>query len=157
MLPINSLNIEGLCYSEGFLYVACKEALVTHDDSKRMVYRAKADALDKIEPYLEINIDELSGFAAKNYPEQGTTKLVFNPSAIAIHPITKDMYILSATDRFVAIYKDKQLANIIPLPSEVYYKPEGMSFYENGDLLISSEGDKKGFVTGTINLIKYRH
>ncbi len=119
-----------------------------------MIYRVKANKLDNIEPYLEINIDVLSDFLVKNYSELGITKILFNPSSIAIHPITKEMYILSASDRFIAIYKDKQLINIIPLSAEIYYKPEGLSFYENGDFLISSEGDKKGFVTGTINLVK---
>ncbi len=43
---------------------------------------------------------------------------------------------------------------MLPLPADIYYKPEGLSFYENGDLLVSSEGDKKGFIKGTINLVK---
>jgi len=154
MLQINSLNIEGICFRDGYIYIACKDALVNHTDSKRMIYRVKANKLDNIEPYLEINIDVLSDFLIKNYSELGITKILFNPSSIAIHPITKEMYILSASDRFIAIYKDKQLINIIPLSADIYYKPEGLSFYENGDLLISSEGDKKGFVTGTINLVK---
>ena len=154
MLQINSLNIEGICFRDGYIYIACKDALVNHTDSKRMIYRVKANKLDNIEPYLEINIDVLSDFLVKNYSELGITKILFNPSSIAIHPITKEIYILSASDRFIAIYKDKQLINIIPLSAEIYYKPEGLSFYENGDLLISSEGDKKGFVTGTINLVK---
>lgn len=154
MLQINSLNIEGICFSDGYIYIACKDALVNHTDSKRMIYRVKANKLENIEPYLEINIDDLSNFISKNYSELGITKILFNPSSIAIHPITKEMYILSAIDRFIAIYKDKQLINIIPLSAEIYYKPEGLSFYENGDLLISSEGDKKGFVKGTISLVK---
>ncbi|MBP9548896.1 MAG: hypothetical protein KBE86_07055 [Chitinophagales bacterium] len=42
------------------------------------------------------------------------------------------------------------------MSSDIYYKPEGLSFYENGDLLISSEGDKNGFVKGSINVLKYK-
>lgn len=154
MLKVNSLNIEGICFGDGYIYIACKDALVNHIESKRMIYRAKANKLDNIEPYLEINIDDLSDFLTNNYPELGFTKILFNPSSIAIHPITKEMYILSASDRFIAIFKDQKLKNIIPLSAEIYYKPEGLSFYENGDLLISSEGDKKGFVKGSINLVK---
>ncbi len=156
MLRTNSLNIEGICYRDGYIYIVCKDALVNQPESKRMVYRVKANKLDNIEPYLEINIDDLSHFLTQNYAELGISKILFNPSAIAIHPITKEMYILSASDRFIAIYKDKQLTNVIPLSADIYYKPEGISFYENGDMLISSEGDKKGFVKGTINLIKYQ-
>lgn len=156
MLQINSLNIEGICHNEGYIYIACKDALVNQHETKRMVYRVNANKLNNIEPYLEINADDLSKFLASNYPETGISNIHFNPSAIAIHPVTKEIYVLSATDRFIAIYKEKQLKNVIPLVPEIYYKPEGLSFYENGDLLISSEGDKKGFVKGTINLLKYK-
>ena len=156
MLQINSLNIEGICHNGGYIYIACKDALVNQHETKRMVYRVNANKLNNIEPYLEINADDLSKFITSNYPETGISNIHFNPSAIAIHPVTKEMYVLSATDRFIAIYKEKQLKNVIPLVPEIYYKPEGLSFYENGDLLISSEGDKKGFVKGTINLLKYK-
>lgn len=156
MLHVKSLNIEGLFFDEGYLYIACKDALINQSETKRMVYRIKADKLEDIEPYLEINFNDLTSFLTKNYANLGKIKVSFNPSAIAIHPITNEMYIFSASDRFIAIYKDKQLINIIPLSAEVYYKPEGLAFYKNGDLLISSEGDKQGFVKGTINLIKYK-
>lgn len=154
MLHIPSLNIEGICFNDGFIYIASKNALINHAESQRMVYRINANKLRDIEPYLEINIDELSVFMSQNYPELGMKNVVFNPSSIAIHPITKELYILSASDRYIAIYKDKKLVNMLPLPADIYYKPEGLSFYENGDLLVSSEGDKKGFIKGTINLVK---
>jgi uncharacterized protein YjiK len=155
MLQVNSLNIEGMSYNEDHIYIVCKEALVNHPQSKRMVYKVQVDNLQNVEPYLEINIDVLSKFIAENYPELETSKIAFNPSAIAFHPITKEMYILSASDRYIAVYKEKKLINVIPLSAEVLYKPEGLAFYENGDLLISSEGDKKGFIKGSINLLKY--
>ena len=75
MLQINSLNIEGICFSDGYIYIACKDALVNHVESKRMIYRVKANNLNKIEPYLEINIDDLSKFLSKNYSELGITKI----------------------------------------------------------------------------------
>lgn len=156
MLQTNSLNIEGICFGDGYIYIACKDALVNHAESKRMIYRVKTTRLDDVEPYLEINIDEMSTFLTENYPELGITKVLFNPSSIAIHPITNEMFILSATDRFIAIYRDKQLINIIPLSADIYFKPEGLSFYDNGDLLLSSEGDKKGFVKGSISVIQYK-
>lgn len=156
MLQINSLNMEGLCFNDGYLYIACKAASINQSETKRMVYRANTDTLENIEPYLEINILDLSSFLTKHYPELEVTSFTFNPSAVAIHPLSKEMYILSAENRFIAVYRDKQLINIIPLSPDVYYKPEGLAFYQNGDLLISSEGDKKGFVKGTINLLKHQ-
>jgi hypothetical protein len=154
MLQLNSLNIEGLCLHDGSLYVACKDALINDLESKRVVYSVDVNALNHVQPYLEIDIIELSNFIKQHYPETGISKLLFNPSAIAIHPTTKEMYILSASDRFIAIYKEKKLVNVIPLSEEIYHKPEGLSFYPNGDLLISSEGDKTGLMKPSICLVK---
>lgn len=156
MLQINALNTEGICIHDSYIYIACKDPLVNQTESKRMIYKAKVNQLNSIEPYLEINMDDLSKFLAAHYSELGITSMSFNPSSIAVHPITQELYILSAEERCIVIYKEKQLINVIPLSAEIYYKPEGLSFYENGDLLISSEGDKKGFVSGTINLIQYK-
>ena len=94
-------------------------------------------------------------FIADNYKEITVLDLEFNPSAIAFHPITKELFVLSAHDRLLAIYSGKRLVNVLPLSPEIYHKPEGIDFYDNGDMLISSEGDKKGIIKGTINLIKY--
>lgn len=154
MLQLNSLNIEGICFNNGYIYIACKDALVTQTQTKRIIYRIKANKLNTIEPFLVIDIDSLNNFISLHYKELQISNILFNPSAIAIHPISNDVYVLSASDRFIAIYRDLQLLNIIPLSAEVYYKPEGLSFDANGDLYISSEGDKKGFVKGSINVIK---
>jgi hypothetical protein len=45
---------------------------------------------------------------------------------------------------------------VTPLPAEVFYKPEGLAFFPNGDLLISSEGDKKGVAKGSIMRFAYK-
>jgi hypothetical protein len=73
-----------------------------------------------------------------------------------MHPITKEMYVLSANDRMLLIYMDKKLKEIYPLPAEQYYKPEGMDFFENGDLIITNEGDKQGFTKGNILIFNQR-
>lgn len=156
MLSLNSLNIEGLHYSDGYLYVACKDPLVSQNETKRSVYRVKDNNKAIPELYLEIDLNNISQFISKNYPELALSDVLFNPSALAIHPVTKELYLLSATDRLIAVYKDKQLKYAIPLPAEEYYKPEGLIFYPNGDMLISSEGDKRGLVKGNIVLLKYK-
>lgn len=159
MLPVNSLNIEGLFYYNNNLLIASKDALVNEDaDSpKRHIYIANTNNLNKIELFIELDMNYMLEFVKNNYSEFEITRINFNPSAIAVHPKTNEVYILSATDRYLAIYKEQQLINIIPLSAEVYYKPEGLSFLKNGDLLISSEGDKKGFINGGINYLKYQN
>lgn len=153
MLQTNALNVEGIFYKDAYLYIVCKEALITGSEYERIVYRTSSNNLNKTEVFLTIDLVELFDFIQMNYPELKISEFLFNPSAVAIHPETNEMYILSASDRFLAIFKDKQLKNIIPLSADIYYKPEGLFFFQNGDLLISSEGDKKGFVKGSINLL----
>ena len=48
------------------------------------------------------------------------------------------------------------LQRIIPLPAADFYKPEGLAFLPNGDLLISSEGDKKGLVQASVLRFAWR-
>lgn len=155
-LPVKTLNVEGICYNNGYLYIANKDAAINQPNDKRIVYRADINNLSQLEIYLEIDIPALSDFLTSHYPEIGNTSIQFNPSAIAIHPITDELFILSAEDRVIAIYNNQKIKNVIPLSSDIYYKPEGLSFYDNGDLLISSEGDKNGFVKGSINVLKYQ-
>ena len=44
---------------------------------------------------------------------------------------------------------------MMPLNEKMYNKAEGITFYENGDMLLSSEGDKKGIIKGSIMLLKH--
>lgn len=83
-------------------------------------------------------------------------QLQLNPSALAIHPLTGDWYVLSATNRLLAVYSQGQLMSVYPLPAEVYYKPEGMTFCPNGDLYLSSEGMKNGYIGGEIYYLPMR-
>lgn len=154
-LPVNALDVEGLFFENPYLYIACKDALVSHANNKRIVYRAHMDNLKKLDLFLEIETDELNQFVLAHFPEIGDSPFVFNPSAVALHPITGETFVLSAADRLLAVYNDNLLINVIPLPSEIYYKPEGLSFDKNGDLLISSEGEKHGFIQGSIFVLPY--
>ncbi len=156
-MPVKSLNVEGLCIDNGYVYLANKDALINSMGDTRIIYRSPLDNPAQLESYLEVNISSISDFIAEHYPEIGSAKVRFNPSAVAIHPKTHEMFVLSAEDRIIAIYKNKHLKNVIPLPSDLYYKPEGLSFYNNGDLMISSEGDKNGFVKGSIHIIPYNN
>lgn len=62
----------------------------------------------------------------------------------------------TASNRILAIYRDKKLIDLYLLPAELYYKPEGIDFTEKGDLFISSEGMKKGYLDGQIFFFKMR-
>lgn len=153
MLMLNSLNVEGIFYKNGYLYLASKDALVNKNPNLRHIYKFKDSGKGSPLLFLEINIDEINAYLNK-IPELKGRSFQFNPSAVAIHPITNQTFILSATDRLLVVYNDKKLDYATPLTADIYYKPEGLSFFSNGDLLISSEGDKRGMIKGNIVLIK---
>ncbi|MBN2531701.1 MAG: hypothetical protein JXB88_02355 [Spirochaetales bacterium] len=86
------------------------------------------------------------------------SKIKFNPSAIAIHPVTKDMYVLSSSDRLLAVCDSNgTVKEAYMLDPDIFYQPEGISFYPNGDMLISNEGNKKKKTSpGNILLFLYK-
>ena len=79
-------------------------------------------------------------FLKKGYPVSD-----FFPSAIAVHPQTHDIYILSTREtKGMAVYtyggvlKSFQFIN-----KELMPQPEGICFSKNGDLFITTEGKHK--------------
>lgn len=62
-------------------------------------------------------------------------------SALAIHPQTEEYYVLSARDHLLIICDKKGvIQNLILLDQKKFQKAEGITFFDNGDLLISNEG-----------------
>lgn len=158
MISFNALNFESLSYDETsrYFYVVSKDAILNMGESKRIVYKFPYGKAHNPEMYFEINIVEINQVLKREMVSMESNDVLFNPSAIAIHPVTKEFYILSATDRILAVYGLNGLKKVYPLPAELYYKPEGIAFFNNGDLIISSEGDKRGLVKGSLMYLKYR-
>ncbi|MEO7961098.1 MAG: hypothetical protein ABIR19_06115, partial [Ginsengibacter sp.] len=95
-------NTEGLCYdpTSNKLLLACKEdpGIKDADKSTRAVYDfdVSSNILNK-KPYFLIREKDFSKITSKD-PE-------FNPSAIAVHPVTHDIYLLSTRDtKCMAVY-----------------------------------------------------
>lgn len=78
----------------------------------------------------------------------------FKPSGLAIHPFTKEIYILSATaSMLIVMDRNSRIIWCKPLESKLFNQPEGICFSPEGDLYISNEG---GEGKGTILEFKYR-
>lgn len=66
---------------------------------------------------------------------------VFNPSAIATHPLTGNIYMLSSVGKsLIVISPSNELLYIALLDKNEIQKPEGICFSPNGTMYISSEG-----------------
>lgn len=66
----------------------------------------------------------------------------FKPSALAVHPLSGDVYVLSSTTRALAVFSAAgDLQDVFGLPEAMFEQPEGLAFLEDGTLFIASEGD----------------
>lgn len=158
VVPLPSMNQEGLfLHPDGkSLLIASKEDKVGGTGWQRAVYRHRMSGRGNPTEVLTIEIQAINDQVRASYPTLKATNLQFNPSALAIHPLTGDWYLLSATNRLLVVYRHGQLQAVYPLPAEVYYKPEGITFCPNGDVYLSSEGMKNGYVGGEIYFLPMR-
>ncbi len=156
---VDSKNNEGLCYDpeKERLLIAPKENPLKGPGSKdkRIIYGYNLSSMTlDAEPAFTFFIDSLKDFAAysgvdlpvKSKKKKSSYKevLKFRPSAIGIHPLTKDIYILSAEDFMLFIFsKDGAIRHIVKLNPLKYPQAEGITFQDNGDMLISNEGPSK--------------
>lgn len=79
----------------------------------------------------------------------GSEKIKFRPSAAAVNPITKDIWIVSSTNGLIVVIDHKgNMKDVYTLNTGIFNKPEGITFTPWGDLLVSNEaGDKYGSAT----------
>ncbi|MGA1791850.1 MAG: hypothetical protein ACMUIM_10215 [bacterium] len=64
----------------------------------------------------------------------------FRPSGIAVHPKTKNIYIISSVDRMLIVCNRKgEMIAAEELSKKAFRQPEGICFNPEGDLFISNE------------------
>lgn len=158
MIPFNCMNLEGLYYdhiAKKFL-AACKDQDITSNSRMRTIYSFQSG---KAQPEIHLKIDqeEIKSLLNRNFPGLGDEATVLNPSALAIHPGNGHMFILSAENNLLAVYEREKLLELIPLPSNIYYKPEGLAFFPDGRLILSSEGKKKENLNAKIFILENLH
>lgn len=157
---IPSKDNEGLCYDKDSnrLLIACKEKTGKGDLSKDNRYIFGFDLSSKKltdEPVFTFDVDRLKEYAKANnieLPLKNAKKglavepdLKFHASGIAVHPLTNKLFLLSADDFMLFIFdKSGTVGQMIRLNRALLPQPEGITFLENGDMLISTEGAGKG-------------
>lgn len=133
-------DVEGLAYDKvnKQLLIICKENGSVGD------YQTKGKAIYA----LNINNHTLSkrpiAIIKKSDLKKYTKEEKFKPSALAIDPLTQDIYILaSAGNLLVVLNPEYKIKAVTKLPAKIYAQPEGICFSDTGDLFISNEGDNK--------------
>jgi len=138
----SSNDAEGLGYTNGKLMVALKGDEDTDENKAKgkavYTFDLENEKLDEKELF-DIEEEELDEFIeGRKYFKKVND---FDPSAIAQHPLTNDIYLLSA-DRIIAVFTASyELKEVVLLPSIPFNQAEGICFAPDGTLYISSEGD----------------
>jgi hypothetical protein len=152
-------NTEGLCYDDRkkLLLIACKGDAGLKNSGKKYkdkkaVYSFNPETgLLSDTPYVLIDVNEVEKLARgtyKNviekfvrfYARSGLVG-VFEPSGIAIHPFTRDIYLISSVGKvLVIVTPEGKLAKVVRLSPTIFKQPEGIAFDQSGNLFISNEG-----------------
>lgn len=142
-------NCEGLCYEpdKNALLIALKgepEADEEQDfDGFKAIYRFDLEKKKvKKRPAYLIELKQI-----KEVKKQ-SGDIRFQPSALAIHPITDKIYVLASVGKAIVVMnRAGELLHYVKLNKWLFVQPEGISFAPDGTLYISSEG---GGGNGTI-------
>lgn len=77
----------------------------------------------------------------ESFIDANSDKKEFKPSGIAVHPISKEIYILaSAGKKLIVMSDENKKIKQYNLDNQLFAQPEGICFGFNGELFISSEG-----------------
>lgn len=149
-------NPEGLAYdaSSKTLLVACKGAAgVGQPDQKRAIYRLDAKTYQaQTKPAFVLDVAGIIALDRRQNPGSAINR--FAPSAVAVHPLTRHIFVLAASgNALVELDAQGTPLALQKLPRKLFPQPEGLAFAPNGDLYISSEVGDNG-KAGTIQFFR---
>ena len=127
---------EGLCHDvkRNRLLIACKGS-TKNKDRTRGIYAFSLQ-------FMQIDHSPVLVIDSQDFltdPED-----TFNPSGIAIHPQSDDLYIIGSKGvKMIACYElDGYCKGAWRLNENQFIQPEGIALLQSGELVISSEGEK---------------
>ncbi len=79
--------------------------------------------------------------------------VTFQPSAVAIHPITQNLYVLASAGKLLVVLNPQgDILAVVKLKRSIFNQPEGICFAPDGTMFISNEGKKK-----SANILKFNY
>lgn len=144
---------EGLTYDAATqtLLVACKaEPGAGLSSGQRAIYRLQPGTFKaEAKPAYVLDVEAIrgsgpateagSGKSGKKGKKKNSGK-GFSPSAVAVHPVTQHVFVLSAKQSgIVELDQNGQLVAAQSLPADLFPQAEGLAFAPNGDLYVATE------------------
>ena len=117
------------------LIIICKECEEEKGQHKRTAYRFNlAEKAFDDPPFYSISTEDVKALVKNDDAE-------FRPSAAAIHPIEKRLYILASAGSLLVITDVRgKVLEAFNLNPDIYPQPEGMAFSPDGTMYVSNEG-----------------
>lgn len=151
-LQLQTKDNEGLCYDKAnhrLLIAAKSKPENPGEKDERYVYSFNLTQKELVpEPVYKFNINTLSAFADDTGFYTGSSAIrkpkIFNfrPSGLSIHPVTNEIYVLSATDqmmiRFDTTGKPLTMTSLV---QSHFTKPEGITFLSDSTMVICNEAE----------------
>ena len=147
--PVQSGNEFEACYWSGRfqrIMMVCKGCKGDSKDSNTVfeldprtsIWTRSAMGVNSNEIALLLNKDEIR----------------FKPSAAAIHPLTGEVYMVSAVNKLLVVTSSKgNVKNVYPLDHGLFKQPEGIAFSPTGTMFISNEAAD----IGVANILVFRY
>ncbi len=136
-------DTEGLAYDplSNRLLIACKEYAGTGLAKKRSIFAFDlASGTVGTEPVYTISVEQIE----RAVPDASVSFASFKPSALALHPETGHLFLLSSRDRLlVELDRSGTVIATGKLRRSLARQPEGIAILPGGDLLIASEAAGK--------------
>jgi uncharacterized protein YjiK len=165
--PLKEKNdSEGIAYDplSHALLIACKgspsiEKGTSYEGFKAIYsFDLEQEKLDA-DPHFLIDLENLDSYIDRNVFNRWSVKVAkklrliesetsFQPSGLAIHPISGDIYIISSVGKLlIVLNRLGKVLDVRELDEKLFRQPEGICFSPGGDLFISNEGQGgKGYI-----------
>ncbi len=128
------------------LLIVPKSDIKQKKDTKFIyLFNLKTKQLDQ-KPLFTIEVESVRDYLKKQ--DVFDKKIDFRPSAVAVHPVNGNIFLLSAEDYLLLEFNRQGIIlQAIELDQSIYPQAEGLSFDSNANLYISNEKNNKKHAT----------
>jgi hypothetical protein len=138
-IPVQGKSeFETLYYDDSLkrVFATCKDC--SQDSKGQLSFFGFNPSTNSFDTSFTINTTKIGELAKEQ-------KQKIKPSAAAIHPITKELFVIASVNKLLIVFnKDRSVKGVYRLDSDLFKQPEGMTFSPRGDLLISNEAATTG-------------